>query len=195
MKLMKTLGAASVALMLGAGAATAEGKLSIYHWFEYIPQELLDKFTAETGIEVVMDTYDSNEALLANLKAGKLGSYDVAVPGDYMVSIMKNEGMLDTIADGELKNKGNIEDQWLNVAFDDGRNHSIPYQWGSTSFMVNRDAYAGDIRTTDMIFNPPAELAGKINVLDTAGGDAGFRLHPSRHSAVLHRPRSAEGAG
>ena len=89
------LGAAAIALMAMAGAASAE-KLSVYHWFEYIPQELLDKFTAETGIEVVMDTYDSNETLLANLKAGKLGSYDVAVPGDYMVSIMKNEGMLDT---------------------------------------------------------------------------------------------------
>ncbi len=169
MKFMKTLGAATAALMLTAGGAAAEGKLSLYHWFEYIPQELLDKFTAETGIEVVMDTFDSNEAMLANLKAGKLGSYDVAVPGDYMVSILKNEGMLDTIADGELKNKGNIEDKWLNVDFDNGRKHSIPYQWGSTSFMVNRDAYSGDIRDTSLLFEPPAELAGKINVLDTAG--------------------------
>ncbi|MEM1161414.1 MAG: extracellular solute-binding protein [Pseudomonadota bacterium] len=168
MKFLKHLGAATAALMLTTGAASAD-KLSIYHWFEYIPQELLDKFTAETGIEVVMDTYDSNETLLANLKAGKLGSYDVAVPGDYMVSIMANEGMLDTIADGELKNIGNVEDQWLNVDFDSGRKHSIPYQWGSTSFMVNRDAFDGDIRTTDMIFNPPEALKGKINVLDTAG--------------------------
>ncbi|MEM7441539.1 MAG: extracellular solute-binding protein [Pseudomonadota bacterium] len=165
---MKTLlGAAALAML--AGGASAEGKLSIYHWFEYIPQELLDKFTAETGIEVTMDTYDSNETLLANLKAGKLGSYDVAVPGDYMVSIMKNEGMLDTIADGELANIGNVEDKWMNVDFDPGRKHSIPYQWGSTSFMVNRDVYKGEIRTTDMIFNPPEELKGKINVLDTPG--------------------------
>lgn len=169
MKLMKTLGASAVALMLAAGSASAEGKLSLYHWFEYIPQELLDKFTAETGIEVVMDTFDSNEAMLANLKAGKMGTYDVAVPGDYMVSIMRAEGMLDTIAEGELKNIGNVEEQWMDVDFDPGRKHSIPYQWGSTSFMVNRDVYQGDIRTTDMIFNPPAELAGKINVLDTAG--------------------------
>lgn len=167
MKFKTLVGAAALAMT--AGSASAEGSLSIYHWFEYIPQELLDKFEAETGIEVTMDTYDSNEALLANLKAGKLGSYDVAVPGDYMVTILNNEGMLDTIADGELANKGNIEAQWLDVSFDPGRMHSIPYQWGSTSFMVNRDAYTGDINTTDMIFNPPAELQGKINVLDTAG--------------------------
>ena len=164
-----TLTAAGIALVLAAGQVQAEGKLSIYHWFEYIPQELLDKFAAEHDVDVTMDTYDSNESMLASLKAGKLGSYDVAVPGDYMVDIMAKEGLLDTIADGELANKGNIESQWLNVPFDDGRIHSIPYQWGSTSFSVSRDAYKGDISTTDMLFNPPEELQGKINMLDSQG--------------------------
>lgn len=166
--LMKT-GATALALVLGAQTAMAEGKLVIYHWFEYIPQELLDKFSEENGVEVVMDTYDSNEALLASLKAGALGTYDVAVPGDYMVKIMIGEGMLDEIADGELANKGNIQDGWADPSFDPGRKHSIPYQWGSTSFMVNRDVYQGDINTTDILFNPPAELSGKINMLDSQG--------------------------
>lgn len=159
----------AIVAMVVSGTASAEGKLSIYHWFEYIPQELLDKFAAEAGVEVTMDTFDSNEAMLATLKAGKLGSYDVAVPGDYMVEIMRNEGMLDSVAEGELANKGNIEAQWLDVPFDPGRMHSIPYQWGSTSFSVNRDAYSGDIRTTDIIFNPPEELRGRINMLDSQG--------------------------
>ena len=152
-----------------AGNASAEGNLSIYHWFEYIPQELLDKFSEETGIEVTMDTYDSNEAMLATLKAGKLGSYDVAVPGDYMVEIMIGEGMLDTVAEGELANIGNVEPQWLDVPFDPGRQHSIPYQWGSTSFSVNRDVYADDIRTTSIVFDPPDALKGRINILDSQG--------------------------
>ena len=161
--------AASVALTLGASVATADGNLVIYHWFEYIPQELLDKFAEEHGIEVTMDTYDSNEAMLASLKAGGMGTYDVAVPGDYMVAIMLNEGLLDSIADGELRNKGNIAPEWADPGFDPGRMHSIPYQWGSTSFMVDTAAYGGNIDTTDILFNPPAELSGKINMLDSQG--------------------------
>ncbi len=161
--------AAALALSIGAQAAQAEGQVVLYHWFEYIPQELLDKFTAETGVEVVMDTFDSNESLLASLKAGGMGTYDLAVPGDYMVKIMAGEGMLDTIADGELANAGNIALEWADPAFDPGRASSIPYQWGSTSFMVNRDTFQGDINTTDIIFNPPSELAGKINILDSQG--------------------------
>ncbi|MEM9581506.1 MAG: extracellular solute-binding protein [Pseudomonadota bacterium] len=169
---MKTLlksGVAAIAFSATATAAMAEGKVVVYHWFEYMPQELIEKFTSETGIEVVMDTYDSNEALLASLKAGALGTYDVAVPGDYMVEIMAGEGMLDTITDGELSNKGNIAPEWADPSFDPGRQSSIPYQWGSTSFSVNRDVYSGDINTTDILFNPPAELSGKINMLDSQG--------------------------
>ena len=161
--------ATAVALTLGATSVSAEGKIVIYHWFEYIPQELLDKFTSETGIEVTMDTYDSNEAMLASLKAGGMGTYDVAVPGDYMVSIMIGEGMLDEIGDGELKNKGNIAPEWADPSFDPGWMHSIPYQWGSTSFMVDTAVYDGNIDTTDILFNPPAELSGKINMLDSQG--------------------------
>ena len=169
MKSVLKLTASALAMTIAASAAQAEGKLSIYHWFEYIPQELLDKFAAENDIEVTMDTFDSNESMLASLKAGKLGSYDVAVPGDYMVKIMGGAGLLDTFESSELSNFGNIAPEWLNVDYDDGRHSSIPYQWGSTSFSVNLDAYSGDINTTDIIFNPPAELQGKINVLDSAG--------------------------
>ena len=53
---MKFLSTSAIALALLANSASAEGKLVIYHWFEYMPAELLEKFTAETGITVTMDT-------------------------------------------------------------------------------------------------------------------------------------------
>jgi spermidine/putrescine transport system substrate-binding protein len=166
---MKRLVTTTAILALSAGLAQAQERLSVYHWFEYMPQELVDKFTAETGIQVTIDTYDSNEAMLASLKAGRIGQYDVAVPGDYMVEIMANEGLLDSFEPAELPNFANIQDEWVDVPFDPGRRHSIPYQWGSTAFSVNRGVYTGDINTTDIIFIPPEELRGRINVLDSQG--------------------------
>ena len=98
--------AAALALGLGtlggAVPAQAAGKLNIYNWFDYLPQELIDKFAKEHDVEVTMDTYDSNESLLARLKAGVTG-YDVAVPGDYMVSILISEGLLEKV---EERNRG-----------------------------------------------------------------------------------------
>lgn len=164
---MKKLLSTAVFLASLGGTASAEGTVSLYNFFEYMPQELLEKFTAETGIDVVMDTYDSNEAMLASLKAGKLGQYDIAVPVDFMVKVMADEGFLDAFTPDELPNYANIQDQWLDVPFDPGRQYSIPYQWGTTSYAVNRDQYTGPIDSLSAIFEPPAELEGRINVLDS----------------------------
>ena len=90
--ILKTfIGAAALALV--ANSAVAEGKLSVYHWFEYIPAELVQKFEKKYDVAVTIDTFDSNESMLASLKAGTMGSYDVAVPGDYMVEINKVCGL------------------------------------------------------------------------------------------------------
>jgi len=159
----------ALVLTLLSTPAFASDELKVYHWFEYMPPELVEKFKAETGINVTIDTYESNEAMLASLKAGRLGEYDVAVPGDYMVKIMVDQGLLDSFTPDEMSNFGNIQDEWLDVPFDPGRKHSIPYQWGSTAFSVNRDVYKGDINTLAIIFNPPEELKGRINVLDSQG--------------------------
>ncbi|MBO9360611.1 MAG: hypothetical protein J7452_00240 [Thermoflexus sp.] len=51
----------------------------------YIAQEVLDRFERECGVEVILDTDDSNESLLARPQDGATG-YDVIVPLDYVVS-------------------------------------------------------------------------------------------------------------
>ncbi len=166
-KILKNIAMVAAVTLFSLQPLHAAEKLFLYSWFDYIPQETLDRFTAETGIEVVLDTYDSNEAMLAALKGGTYGSYDLAVPSDYMVEILVEEGMLGTFKPSELKNFGNIEPEWIDVPFDKGRKYSIPFQWGTTSFSVNRDVYKGNISTTDILFNPPAELSGKINMFDS----------------------------
>jgi spermidine/putrescine transport system substrate-binding protein len=144
--------------------AQAAGKLNIYNWFDYMPQELLDKFAKEYDVEITMDTYDSNESLLARLKAGVTG-YDVAVPGDYMVAILITEDFLEKVQPNQMENFKHMDPKWVDVYFDKGRNYSVPYQWGTTAFMVDSNVYGGEINTLAMLFDPPAELSGKINML------------------------------
>ena len=154
----------------------AAGKLSIYNWFDYMPQELLDKFSNEYDIEITMDTYDSNETLLARLKAGVTG-YDLGVPSDYMVAILIKEGMLEKINANQLSNFGNMTAKWIDVYFDPGREYTVPYQWGTTGFMVDTAVYNGDIDTLAILFDPPDVLKGKINMLKDVGEviNAGLR--------------------
>lgn len=47
-------------------------KIYIYNWEEYIDPSLLKQFQKETGIEVVYETFDSNEAMEAKIKMAAL---------------------------------------------------------------------------------------------------------------------------
>ena len=156
--------AVAASLAAVAAPARAAGELNLYDWFDYIPKALLDRFAKENDVKVTLDTYDSNETLLARLKAGVTG-YDVAVPSDYMVKVMIEEGMLARVEPNRFANFKNVPPDWVAVYWDEGRHYSVPYQWGFTSFLVDTKVYDGDIDTLKVLFEPPPALAGRINML------------------------------
>ena len=67
------------------------GPLYYFTWSDYVGPEVIDEFERTQGIKVVVDTFGSNEELLAKLQSGATG-YDVAAPSDFMVSIMARQG-------------------------------------------------------------------------------------------------------
>ena len=92
--LLTTATALTTTVTLAQGQAKGSGEVNLYNWSNYFPPDLLKKFEKETGIRANLDVYDSNESLLAKLKAGAAG-YDVVVPSDYMVKIMVEEELLE----------------------------------------------------------------------------------------------------
>lgn len=164
---MKKLTVSTLALMLSANIAAAEGELFLYNWTDYTAPDLIEKFEAETGISVTLDTYDSNETLLAKLQSGATG-YDIVVPSHNFVQIFVSEGLLQEINASELTGYENITADFASPSWDDGNVYTIPWQWGTTSFTVNTDVFGGDINTYDILFQPPAELEGKIGMFRSA---------------------------
>ena len=147
-------------------AVFAQGELNLYNWTGYTSEEMLEKFTEETGIKVILDTFDSNETLLAKLKSGNTG-YDIVVPTHNFIPIFLEEGLLEPINAAEMENYGNISEQWQSPVWDEGNVYTVPWQWGSTSFLVDTAVYDGDINTYEVLFNPPTELQGQINVFNS----------------------------
>ncbi len=162
-QLLGVTGAILLVASLGTPRASAEGEVNFYTWADYTSPELIEKFEAETGITVNIDTFASNEDLLAKMMAGATG-YDIIVPGDYLVEILIKEDLLLRVEPNELPNFKNVEPRWVDVYWDPGRHYSIPWMWGTTSFNVNTDVFDGDIHTLAVLFDPPDVLKGRINM-------------------------------
>ena len=64
------------ALVVLCGCGEKKPVLHIYTWSDYIDAGLVEQFERDNQCRVVIDTYDSNEAMYAKLKAGATG-YDL----------------------------------------------------------------------------------------------------------------------
>ena len=56
-----------------SGSTTGSTELNLYTWEGMFPQEVLDAFTAETGIKVNYSSFDTDENMLMKLEAANGG--------------------------------------------------------------------------------------------------------------------------
>lgn len=151
-------------LLAGTLAASAEGELNIYNWGDYTNPDLIKKFEQKYNVKVTVTDYDSNDTALAKVKAGGHG-FDIVVPSANFVKTWIDSGLLLETRPDQMENFKNVDPRWVDVPFDPGRKYTVPWQWGTTGVAVNTATYKGDVNTWDVVFNPPPELAGKINVV------------------------------
>lgn len=128
---------ACVFFLTGCGAGGGTGEvLNIYNWGDYIDESLLDKFEEETGIEVVYDTFSSNEDMYIKVKQG-IDAFDIIVPSDYMIERMIDEDMLEEIDLSLIPNYENVNEALKNPVFDSDNKYSVPYFWGTGGIIYN----------------------------------------------------------
>ena len=168
--------------LLLSGPASAQ-VVNVYNWSDYIDESVLDEFTAETGIDVIYDVYDSNEFLETKMLAGGSG-YDVVVPSGSFLSRQIRAGIFQELDKSKLTNLGNLWDviQARTEAYDPGGNYSVNYMWGTTGIGYN----AGQIQermpdapvdSWDMIFNP--DVVSKFEDCGVHVLDAPSELFPA----------------
>lgn len=173
----RTLGAAIVSLLLAAPALGEE--VHVFNWSDYIDEELLTKFQAETGIKVIYDVFDSNEVLETKLLAGSTG-YDVVVPSGSFLSRQITAGVFQKLDKSKLTNIGNV---WDDIAkqtsiYDPANAYSINYMWGTTGIGYNVDKVAevlgadAPVNSWALVFDPAnmEKLQGcGVHFLDAPG--------------------------
>lgn len=146
-----------------SGCQQTSKELHIYAWSDELPIEIIEDFTKETGIVTTMDTFDSNESLIAKMEAGATG-YDIVNPSQYAVPILTEKGLLKEIDHSKLKNYNKIGTVFQEISYDPGNKTSIPYLWGTTGFAYNDECVTEPITSWKSLWDP--QYSGRIYMLD-----------------------------
>ena len=133
----KSILTATITAALAASAAMAE-EVRVYNWSDYIDEALLEKFEAETGIDLIYDVFDSNEVLETKMLAGGSG-YDVVVPSGTFLQRQITAGAFQKLDLSQLPNHDNLWDvvEARTAQYDPDNAYSINYMWGTTGIGVN----------------------------------------------------------
>jgi len=179
--LLACLGAAGTT----AGAADDSKVLNVYNWSDYIGDDTIRQFERETGIKVNYDTFDSNEALHAKLRAGHTG-YDIVVPSAHWARRQIDGKLLLPLDRSKIPNWKNL-DPWLMKhieTFDPGNRYLAPWAWGLTTVGINVDkvkAALGNLpmpdNAWDLIFKP--EYSSRLKSCGLSVLDSGDEVFPA----------------
>ena len=173
------LAAAIIGLFGFTQTALAEGELNIYNWGDYINPDVLARFTEDTGIKVTLDTYGTNEEMLAKIQSGATG-YDIVFPSVHMRDIMQKLGLLHDAKVNTLKGFENIDPANMRSKVDPDSSYCLPYAWGAVGVFYNKEE-AGEIKTWDDFFALP-DSGKKITMLDDLRETIGVALIKNGHS-------------
>jgi len=132
-------------LFLCGSCSKRDAKLHLFAFSEYIPQEVLDGFTKETGIAVDYEMYDNNEAMLSKLAPGST-QYDVIQPSEYAVEHLIHRDMLAPLDFSQIPNVANLEPDMRNLPYDPGQKYSVPYMTGTVGIVCNTTTIHDPIR-------------------------------------------------
>ena len=170
----------TASIMMQCGSKESKKVINVFNWTEYIPQSVLDDFEDEYGIKVNYSNYSSNDELLAKIKSSSEGTYDIAVPSDYMVTIMSKSGLLEELDLSKLSNFKNIDEFALNQSFDEGNKYSVPFVAGGSIIAINTDIVKEEINSYEDLLN--SKYKDSIVLLDEQRAVIGMALKATGHS-------------
>lgn len=130
------------------------GQVKIFNWGEYIDEEVIEQFEEETGIEVVYDTFETNEAMYPIIEAGGV-SYDAVCPSDYMIEKLIANDLLAEINFDNIPNVKYISEGIMEGSrtFDPENKYSVPYTFGTLGILYNTALIEDEIDSWEALWN------------------------------------------
>lgn len=164
--------------------------LVFYNWGEYLPQSLLDSFTAQTGIPIEEVSYDDYGEAAIKIQQGEI--YDVVLLTPEQVLNLSRDNHLARLEAEAIPNKQNISPDFRNWSYDPGNMYSVPLVWGSSGLLVRTDRVSKPVTRWADLWD--SAYAGKVVIWPIADTMLPIALKALGYSANAEDPAALEAA-
>ncbi|MGD9742778.1 MAG: spermidine/putrescine ABC transporter substrate-binding protein [Dongiaceae bacterium] len=167
----KWLGVLVVVAIVAVGAfllwPRPPAKIVISNWDGYMPAELLQNFTKETGIEAELAVHATNEEIMGKVTAGGGKGYDVLFVSSPFVEALAKQGLIAELDPGKIPNLANLYPEARALAYDPNNKYSVPYAWGTTGICYRSDLVSPAPTSWMELLRPADTHKGKVTMLAT----------------------------
>ncbi|MFL6214248.1 MAG: extracellular solute-binding protein [Blastocatellia bacterium] len=188
--------AAAAALLLlftfGGHSRTAKGgELNVTIWSNYLPEEVIAEFERRFDAKLNIELYDSNEVLLARLQSGG-ATFDIIVPSDYMVTVLKAQGLIEEIDRDSITNFSNLDPRFTGLSYDPTNQYSVPYMWGTTGIAYRKDKVTAPVESWSALWD--VHYKDRLAMLDDVRETFGAALKMTGRSLNSTEPADVRAA-
>jgi spermidine/putrescine transport system substrate-binding protein len=161
-----------------APAGEIEDALNMYTWGDYNAPEVIKEFEKKNSLDFKLDSYNSNEQMIAKLTTAKgTSGYDIIVPtGPFIPALVAND-LVQELDLTRIPNFDNLEEQYRDQPWDPGNKYSVCKDWGTTGYAYDSSKIDVEMATwQDYIDVAMNQASGNFSVLDSPDNAVGFYL-------------------
>ncbi len=135
----------------------------IFNWDEYLDESVLEKFTEQTGIEVLIESFEDTDEVNAAIRS-RPDHYDIVVIDSDKAENLWDLQLLRELDHSQLPNLKHIDSTHLARDADAQSRFSVPYLWGTTLVAYRKDMIEDPIRSWGLLWDD--RYAGRIGMLN-----------------------------
>lgn len=132
-------------------------EFNLYTWDGMFPQEVLDGFEEETGVKINYSNFTYDEDMLAKLEETNGGDYDFVIADDYILEIVRQEGLCQDLDKEKLTNWENINPLYQGQFYDPDDSFTVPYGAGIPLIVYDPALVDIDITGYSDLWDPSLE--------------------------------------
>lgn len=166
--------ALALTMLLAALPALAAEEVNVFNWEDYICEEALELFEAETGIKVNYMRFTTNEDMLVQVENDPK-NYDVIFPSDYIIERLISKDLLETLDYSKMPNASAYTLDWLKAPdYDPTGEYSVPYMWGTVGILYNKNMVSAPITSWTAMWDE--QYADNVFMMDSIRDTLGVTL-------------------